>query len=539
MALQSEAYDIKSVLTADDALKELKANPPFFFLVDLTLPSKDGYEFAKLIRSDSKLNKIKVMLLSSAFDPIDPQKLAASGADGYIVKPFDPSDLRKKLREIADAPPAFPMGSHVKGSVSGFQVNVPNDVPPPAPNLKTEEPSETEIEMGGDADSILARLMSSEEGDMPAVEPPITSPSLSTIGIDSADTPPPPPPPSQEGVLDLSEALGSDRTAMIDFQAGETDFPVQEKEKTLSKAISTLEASKNLPPAFSKVASTPASEIPPPKEEPLSANAQALSAFFEAELDSKPASPPQKAPETPPAAPTAPSDDSFFDASMESIEWASPAKESLDSWSSNTPNFSQAEENLPPANIPPASKPVSKPAISSMSAPSSISEVEPASLFDSPPPFTAPVEEAPPAFKKEVAAGPKSPSGASAAGNPLFDVGGSNFTFADDYIQRITKAFSGAINEAAVPNSHEGLFHSESNDAPHAQPAPKPVASSTNLTSGAWSPEDAKKIEQMVREEVQMVVREVVEKVAWEIIPELAENIIKKELDKVLKQMET
>ena len=104
MALQSEGYEIRSVLTAEDALKELKANPPYFFLIDLTLPGTNGYEFAKLIRADSKLRQIRVLLLASAFDPVDEALFAACGADAVIAKPFDPSELREKLRQIKNAP---------------------------------------------------------------------------------------------------------------------------------------------------------------------------------------------------------------------------------------------------------------------------------------------------------------------------------------------------------------------------------------------------------------------------------------------------
>ena len=35
MSLASEAYEIRTVLTAEAALRELNAQPPFFFLVDL------------------------------------------------------------------------------------------------------------------------------------------------------------------------------------------------------------------------------------------------------------------------------------------------------------------------------------------------------------------------------------------------------------------------------------------------------------------------------------------------------------------------
>ncbi len=122
----------------------------------------------------------------------------------------------------------------------------------------------------------------------------------------------------------------------------------------------------------------------------------------------------------------------------------------------------------------------------------------------------------------------------------LFDTGGSSFRFSEDYVNRITKSFTGVHGEE-VPESHAPaaapMFHQKSDDRP-AKAAPAAEVLASGFSGGAWSHADVARIEQIVREEVQMVVREVAEKIAWEVIPELAENIIRKELDKVLKEME-
>ena len=117
----------------------------------------------------------------------------------------------------------------------------------------------------------------------------------------------------------------------------------------------------------------------------------------------------------------------------------------------------------------------------------------------------------------------------------MFDTGGSTFRFAPDYVERITRAFTGSTSEAVPEKHEEALFQRHSDDrAPPPAPEPKPAQ---GLGGGAWSQQDVQMIEKIVREEVQMVVREVAEKIACEVIPELAENIIRKELEKVMKEM--
>jgi hypothetical protein len=109
----------------------------------------------------------------------------------------------------------------------------------------------------------------------------------------------------------------------------------------------------------------------------------------------------------------------------------------------------------------------------------------------------------------------------------MVDTGGSNFRFADDYVDRITRAFTGDESETVSEKQDAPLFPRSSHDGS------PPLAG-----GGAWPAQDMQKMEAIVREEVQMVVREIVEKVVWEIVPELAENMIRKELDKVLKEIE-
>jgi CheY-like chemotaxis protein len=558
MALQSEDYEIRAALTAEDALKELKASPPFFFLVDLTLPGKSGYEFARLIRADHKLKEVRILLLASAFDPADENEVKACGADGVITKPFDPGELRRRLREVRDAPRSIGIPD-VTGSLSGAPV-VAADEPPAAPSpaalatapeepemdanalLSNGEPDPLSILAGsGDADSLLSSATSPEE----------TSPS------------------EQTPVFDLTGASGGEftnATVLLDPSA-----LLENPENTPSQPVLDLSNSFTTPPAgtaldMSQVsAAAPANDAPatapaapsaPPTDEPLSANAQALAAFFAAEIDSKGEQPAASAPAIP--------EEDAFDASLSSIEWGAP-KADLNEWSSApppkaakpadpAPSLTASPEDRPS----PAREPAPKREITHEISMEGLS-VNPSTLAA---PDMAPVRPA--ARSATPAPGPASrPSGASSEGGSfLFDTGGSNFRFAEDYVQRITKAFTGSVDEMTLgKDASTPVFHKASDDraapsealgestAPLPASQAEPSASAAPATDpleakhlpaggGAWSPEEVKRIEQIVRDEVQMVVREIAEKVVWEVVPELAENLIKKELDKVLKEME-
>jgi two-component system cell cycle response regulator len=104
MALTSEPYDITTVMTASEAMQKLQESPPTLFLVDISLPEKDGLTFSRWIKSQAHLAHIKVVVLANAFDPVNDAACEAAGVDGIIVKPFDPSELRSRLRALGSMP---------------------------------------------------------------------------------------------------------------------------------------------------------------------------------------------------------------------------------------------------------------------------------------------------------------------------------------------------------------------------------------------------------------------------------------------------
>jgi CheY-like chemotaxis protein len=532
MALQSEDYEIRSALTADEALKELYASPPGFFLVDLTLPEKNGYEFARLIRGDKKLQGVKVILLASAFEPADEKAIQECGADGVITKPFDPGDLRRRLREVRDAPPKFPPNTQVQGSLGSTPVNVspaqePSGLPPSPPPAAPGENAASEPE----ADPLAGLLSPAEkEGD--------ASDLLSSIlqqTENGSDTPPPPPSPE-----------GTPSFPTLDFNAQEdfSNATVQLEQPTPTDSVLDLSNSFTPPggtalldknklaeaePPAAPGSSPSSGPTAPPSSDDLSPNAQALAAFFAAEIDAN------QGPDSPPVAPSPEPGENgdAFDASLSSIEWGNA---DLNDWSS-------APAKTSPASSPDEPAPMIASSPADSRAPSTPTP-SPAAAAPSFQPAPSPIPE------------PSRHTGASSEGGSfLFDTGGSNFRFADNYIQRITKSHSGDLNEMVLGKEPSPpVFHQQSDDSPaqissaSSSTFSTPTSPATSATpersapsapgGGAWSPEEVKKIEQLVRDEVQMVVREVAEKVIWEVVPELAENLIRKELDKVLKEME-
>jgi len=70
---------------------------PNLILLDLRLPLVDGLDVLKIIKSDSKLNKIPVVILTTSSAETDMVKSYESHANSYLVKPVDFTQFSKLM----------------------------------------------------------------------------------------------------------------------------------------------------------------------------------------------------------------------------------------------------------------------------------------------------------------------------------------------------------------------------------------------------------------------------------------------------------
>ena len=69
-----------------------------FILTDWNMPVMDGLQFVKKIRSKDK--KIPIMMITTNADEESVIKAIKEGVSGYIIKPFTPESLMKKIERI-------------------------------------------------------------------------------------------------------------------------------------------------------------------------------------------------------------------------------------------------------------------------------------------------------------------------------------------------------------------------------------------------------------------------------------------------------
>jgi len=90
-------YDVTAVRDGVEALAWMRVHPPSIVLADVMMPRMDGLTLVREIRSDAQLRDVPVVLLSARAGVEASTIGLTEGADDYVVKPFEPAELRARL----------------------------------------------------------------------------------------------------------------------------------------------------------------------------------------------------------------------------------------------------------------------------------------------------------------------------------------------------------------------------------------------------------------------------------------------------------
>lgn len=83
-----------------DALNRLRGEDFDFVVSDWNMPNMTGIELLRAIRSDAKLKRLPVLIVTAEAKRENIIEAAQAGASGYVVKPFTAGTLDKKLKKI-------------------------------------------------------------------------------------------------------------------------------------------------------------------------------------------------------------------------------------------------------------------------------------------------------------------------------------------------------------------------------------------------------------------------------------------------------
>ena len=98
--LELEGYTVVTATDGAQALRTLADARPDLVLLDVMMPDVSGWEVLTTMRADAATADVPVVVLSARAMPADVERGLALGADRYVTKPFDPTDLMTVVADL-------------------------------------------------------------------------------------------------------------------------------------------------------------------------------------------------------------------------------------------------------------------------------------------------------------------------------------------------------------------------------------------------------------------------------------------------------
>ena len=98
--LERAGFEVVPARDGTQALELAKARPPAVAVLDVTMPGLDGLEVVRQLRAYPPTAAVKVLILTARAQQTDIDRATAAGADDYLAKPFQASDLRARVEAL-------------------------------------------------------------------------------------------------------------------------------------------------------------------------------------------------------------------------------------------------------------------------------------------------------------------------------------------------------------------------------------------------------------------------------------------------------
>ncbi len=98
--LKDGGYKVLKAKDAKQGLVILQSEKIDLILLDIMLPEIDGWQMMQMLKSDEKLKKIPVAMLTARVDAYDKIIGLKEGAVDYICKPFTADEILKRTNDI-------------------------------------------------------------------------------------------------------------------------------------------------------------------------------------------------------------------------------------------------------------------------------------------------------------------------------------------------------------------------------------------------------------------------------------------------------
>jgi CheY-like chemotaxis protein len=102
MNLELDGLDVQTAADGVEALEKVGTWRPDVVTLDVMMPRLDGFATAQRLKGDATTSALPIVIVSACAQEADLRRAKEIGVEAYLTKPFDPDDLVRIVRELAD-----------------------------------------------------------------------------------------------------------------------------------------------------------------------------------------------------------------------------------------------------------------------------------------------------------------------------------------------------------------------------------------------------------------------------------------------------
>lgn len=97
--LKAKGYEVVTGNDGEEGLKLAKEQAPDLIILDVMMPKINGYKICRLLKFDAKYKQIPIIMVTARSQDEDKIIGEETGADEYVTKPFEFSEILEKINK--------------------------------------------------------------------------------------------------------------------------------------------------------------------------------------------------------------------------------------------------------------------------------------------------------------------------------------------------------------------------------------------------------------------------------------------------------
>ncbi|MBI2902134.1 MAG: response regulator [Candidatus Methylomirabilis oxyfera] len=98
--MRAEGYEVASAADGLEALARVASAPPDLILLDIMMPTLDGYAVCRQLKARPETRLVPIVLITALGDEADKLMGIEAGADDFLTKPFSQAELKARVRSL-------------------------------------------------------------------------------------------------------------------------------------------------------------------------------------------------------------------------------------------------------------------------------------------------------------------------------------------------------------------------------------------------------------------------------------------------------